>query len=277
MAVDRLRILLCAAAGAATLGGCEEHRSPAIKGAPEILHQALSGDADAQASLATCYAASGTCFGVAPDPPMACAWRGVRLASWRPDLSLADSERFRADCASPEQTFGQRASIALSDWTARIYRRQIGDVAQMSAALAKEEVLYPAIETARTRINRELARTGAGEQLAPFGEPKPSADASRLNWSACGKAVCLEGMTPSFGGGIIAYRVTVRSATARASALAASLAAAALEAPSAADLVQRSATPSFAVGPVCWLRGQGEPAGAYVGAQRAPCAADAGF
>jgi hypothetical protein len=111
--------------GVSVLAACsEEHKSTAIRNAPEYLHEALSGDVAAQASLADCFDKDSHCG--APDPAMACAWRGVRLSSGSPELSLADVAAFETTCASNDQSTQQRASIALADYVTRIYGRAAG-------------------------------------------------------------------------------------------------------------------------------------------------------
>jgi len=253
--------------------GCEEHRSPAIRGAPEHLHKALSGDILQQAYLAACADKGADC-GVPADPPMACAWRGVRLASRSPTLSLSDSQAFVASCADADEVFRQRASIALTDLSQRVFGRRLGGLDQTIAALDPHEALYPSIDAVRDRINLALAQAGNGERLPSFAPARPSATEEPLAWSSCGPTICLEGFTPTFGGGVISYRVTVKSqnvSPSQTDALAAKLAAAGLEAPSAADALSAAASAQITLGPVCWIKGHGNPALSYAGAARAPC------
>jgi hypothetical protein len=268
-------LALSLATSAVALAGCEQHKASAARGAPEYLHEALSGDVGAQSYLAGCLAERSDCVGLPPDPPLACAWRGVRLASWSPDLSLSDVSAFATACANADETFRQRASIALSDLAARIYRRGVGGVAEMVSAAEAQHVLYPAIDTVRTRMNEDLGAIGRPERLPPFGRPTLDQQ-GRLEWSACDSGVCLEGVTPAFGGGVLAYRVVVRPTAVRAPAsLAASLGAAGLEAPSAADLIRTRPDQSFENGPVCWRSGEDAARGgvAYAGASLGPCTA----
>ena len=63
--------LTLAGAAAAAVGGCEKHGAPAA-GAPEYLHDALSGDIRAQAMLADCYGSDSRCLmGLGHDPALA--------------------------------------------------------------------------------------------------------------------------------------------------------------------------------------------------------------
>lgn len=266
------------AAGLLGLTGCEEHSSKAIRAAPEHLHAALSGDIDQQAVLAGCYAKTGGCLGIPPDPAIACAWRGVRLASEDPGLSLADTEAFTAACEAPEESFHQRASIALIDLGARIYNRRLGDVGEMAARTDPRAVLYPSIDQVRERVNQALSQGGESERLPRFAARRPGRGDGAVNWSSCAATICLEGLTPSFGGGVIGYRVTVRpsaASPARGAGLAGKLAAAALEAPAAADALAAAPARQLALGPVCWVKGLGEGGLIYAGALRAPCPAAA--
>jgi hypothetical protein len=267
------RLALGLATSVVALTGCEQHRSPAARGTPEYLHEALSGDGGAQSYLAGCYAEGGACVGLPPDPPLACAWRGVRLGSWSADLSLSDVSAFAAACAHGDETFRQRASIALIDLATRIYGRSVGAAPTMVSAAEAQRVLYPAIEVVRTRMNTELRALGRPERLPPFGRPSLDKE-GRLEWSACAAGVCVEGVTPAFGGGVFAYRAVVKPTAAPSPAsLAASLAAAGLEAPSDADLIRTHPNQAVEQGLVCWRSGEDAArAGvAFASASLAPC------
>ncbi len=191
----------------ALLAGCVEHRQPAIQQAPEYLHEALAGDVGAQAALASCLGEKQGCVGSAQDAAMACAWRGVRLASQSPDLSLADDDAYVTTCMGGDRTSRQRASIAQEDFTLRIYRRH-APATMMEPADAPER-LYPSIETVRSRVNLTLGRHHM-PSLPRFGAPKPiQADPARISWTSCAGGVCLEGVAPAFGGGLLSYKVAV--------------------------------------------------------------------
>ncbi|MGA0603131.1 hypothetical protein ACO2Q3_20660 [Caulobacter sp. KR2-114] len=245
-----------------------------MRGAPEHLHDALSGDIIQQGYLARCLDKDAPCAGYAADPPMACAWRGVRLASHSPTLSLSDSEAFVSACAAPDEVFRQRASIALMDLSDRVFGRKVGALDQMTATAESRDLLYPSIDAVRTRVNSALAQEDKGERLPPFAPAGPGDADQPVAWSSCGPTVCLEGFTPAFGGGLISFRVSVKSQTASPSqtdALAAKLAAAALEAPSAAAALSAAAPTQITAGPVCWSKGRGPSGLSYAGAARAPC------
>ena len=257
------------------LSGCnEEHKSSAIHGAPEHLHAALSGDIVQQSVLADCYGREGECAGYSADPAMACAWRGVRLASRSPTLSLSDSQAFITACAAPDEVFRQRASIALMDLSDRVFGRKLGALDQVTAALDSHDVLYPSIDAVRERVNTALAQNGKSERLPKFAPARPGEADQPVAWSSCGPTICLEGFTPAFGGGVISYRVSVKSETTSPSqvdALASRLAAAGLEAPTAADALAATASMQTTLGPVCWTKGHGDTGLSYAGAARAPC------
>jgi hypothetical protein len=258
--------------GSIILAACnEEHKSTAIRKAPEYLHDALSGDVTAQASLAACFDKGGICV---PDPAMACAWRGVRLSSRSPELSLADVTAFEVACASTDPSTKQRALIALADYASRIYGRQAGERAQLPAGLTEQPILYPSINMVRENINRALTLAGRSERLPQFLKSKPTEDRAVQAWSTCAAALCLEGLTPAFGGGVISYRVTLQPGTAVRSgdaALAIRSAAAGLETPSAGDWMLESATPLVIQGPVCWMKGQEKSGTVYAMATPSPC------
>jgi hypothetical protein len=259
--------------GVSVLAACsEEHKSTAIRNAPEYLHDALSGDVAAQASLADCFDKDSHCN--APDPAMACAWRGVRLSSGSPELSLADVAAFRTACASTDQSTRQRASITLADYVSRIYGRPAGERAQLPAELADRPILYPSINTVRENINRALVLARRSEQLPQFLRSKPTADSTIQAWSSCAADLCLEGLTPTFGGGVISYRVTFKSGAAAkpdAATLVIRLGVAGLESPSAGDWLLASATPSVVQGPVCWTKGRDRSGVVYSLATPSPC------
>lgn len=248
---------VCVAVGAAlALGACEEHSASTVKGSPEYLHEALSGDLAAEAQLAACFDAGGGCPDISPNPAMACAWRGVRLASRAANLSLADEEAYARACANPAASFRQTARIAQDDLTRRVYQRAAPafEAAPRSAAEAR---LYPSIEMVRQRINAALIGLHA-PQLPGFGPPQLAQGGERLSWRTCAAGLCLEGVTPNFGGGVYSYKVTVPAANAAgpAPAVAAQLATAGLEAPGAAhDLLAAPASASerrLAAADVCW-------------------------
>ncbi len=250
----------------------EEHKSAAIRKAPEYLHEALSGDVAAQVSLAACFDKDSICG--SPDPAMACAWRGVRLSSGNPELSLADVAAFRTACASTDQSTQQRALIALTDYVSRIYGQAAGERAQLTADRADRPVLYLSINMVRENINRALILAGRGERLPQFVKSKPMADTAIQAWSTCATALCLEGLTPSFGGGVISYRVTLPAgptAKPNPATLVIRLAAAGLETPSAADWLVASATRSVVQGPVCWTKGQDRSGASFAMAAPSPC------
>jgi hypothetical protein len=246
--------------------GCEAHKSPAIAQAPEIQHEALIGAPGAQARLAGCYEAGAACLGVAPDPAMACAWRGVRLASHAPDLSLADSARYASACADSDETVRQRAAIAEIDLVTRIYGREASERASRVTLADTQTVLYPSIETVRTRANLALAGAGDGRRLPAFTTSRPAADGAVV-WSSCVDRLCLDGASPGWGGGLVRYRVTVAGAP----GLAARLAGAGLDSPSVTDALKGPAPAELVQGPVCWRSGLDAGRGAYVEASRAPC------
>jgi hypothetical protein len=235
------------------LGACEAHHAPATRGAPEYLHDALSGDLAAQADLADCYEKA-SCLGYQGDRAMACAWRGVRLASASPTLTLADSTRFAATCAVNDPSLHQRASIAYADLTSRVFRRDPPQLDQAIADAGSRPVLYPSIEAVRTQLNAELGRMRQRPRLPVFAPARPGADGTTLEWSSCASGVCLSGVTPAYGGGVLRYQVTIQAAVWEGSGpdrLAASLAAAGLQWPSLVQrLTQGDHTPAQ-LGPAC--------------------------
>jgi len=265
--------LLLLAIGGFVLAACEEHRAPAARGAPEYLHPALSGDISAQRVLADCYEKAEGCIGIPSDPAMACAWRGVRLASESPELALSDSTAFATACTSRDPTASQRASIAFADLTVRIYRRDLPDLQRLVTVTAAQPELNPSIDQIRSRVNAELGRSGRRESLPPFHAAR-LLDDTILTWSSCSGAVCLEGVTPSFGGGVTSYRVTVRPSVGDAVApgkLAASLAAAGLEWPAVGDHLAQDPPGWRQEGPVCWRISQGEAGAVTADAVLPPC------
>jgi hypothetical protein len=257
------------------LGACEQHKAPAVSSAPSIQHDALSGKAASQAWLASCYAAGGRCVGIAPDPPMACAWSAVRLLSRSPDLGLADSEAYEAACNLLRESDRQRAAIAAADFGDRIYGQ--GAEARLAAgkALAETPVLYPSLESIRGKVNLALAQVRRAERLPAFAAPAPGkAEDSVITWSSCADPVCLQADTPAFGGGVIRYRITVRIAGTgepQAALLAGRLAAAGLDASSLGATLGDGQPHEFVQGPACWRAGKDDPAVRYAGAGRAPC------
>jgi hypothetical protein len=257
--------------GGSMLASCEAHHATAIRGAPEYLHQALSGDISAQALLADCYGKS-ACVGFPSDPAMACAWRGVRLASQSDQLTLADAAAFAEACASSDPTFQQRASIALADFAQRIYGRGLPELRQLEADAVRPR-LYPSIDQVRLGVNAGLAGAGRPERLPVFGKPTPSQDGKTLQWSSCAEKICLTGVTPGFGGGIALYRVTVTAgAGGETLRLAASLAGAGLQSPSVADSLSLASPADHQQGAVCWRASQDARGATSVQASLAPCA-----
>lgn len=238
------------------LAGCEEHRQPAIHHAPEYLHEALAGDVGVQAALASCLDDQQGCVGFPHDAAMACAWRGVRLASRSPELSLADDDAFITSCMGGDRTSRQRAMIAQEDFTLRIYRRHAP--ASMTEPDDGPERLYPSIEMVRSRVN--LALGSHQLPLLPrFGAPQQKpADPTRIAWSSCAGAVCLEGIAPSFGGGLLSYKIAVSASPAaiQKDALAAQLVGDGLEAPGIAESLQSASASAgsrrLSAGGVCW-------------------------
>jgi Ca2+-transporting ATPase len=208
------------------LAACEEHPKKMVRGAPEFMHDALTGDVVAQGRLAACLAASSGCVDTPPDPAMACAWRGVQLASQSPTLALSDVAAYRAACALGDESARQRAAIAQDNFTRRVYGRPAPD---MPAAVATSGLLYPSIETVRQRVNAQLGLT-SNARVPAFGAPQKMPKEGRLSWRACSASVCLEGLTPRFGGGLLSYRVEVTGAVGPARLLAAKLATGGLEA-----------------------------------------------
>jgi hypothetical protein len=260
----------------ASLVGCEEHHAVSVRGAPEYLHAALSGDIAAQEWLAACYASPNGCVG-APDPALACAWRGVRLASQSPRLSLADETAYAQSCADQDETFQQRAELARIDFTTRVYGARAAESANLAGAKDQGNRLYPSLETVRARVAAALTHEDGHLPLPAFAAPRQSADRRVNAWTACQAAVCLEGVTPAYGGGVIGYRVVVQTKAMdplRAQRLAARLAAAGLDAPSLADRLGPDAANTTTTGPVCWSKAS-TPSGAVVlTASRAPCRAE---
>lgn len=254
------------------VAGCEKHTAPATSGAPEYLHEALSGDLAAELSLARCYDKGAEGVGCSPDPALACAWRGVRLASRSPELALADNTDFATACATGDPTERQRAAIALGDLVWRVHGRDLPDLPQLTDTLAKAPVLYPAVETVRAKVNGELARIGRPERLPAAGRG-PAKEGEPVTWTSCSGPICLDAATPSFGGGVLAYRVTVAAAAGSPQGLAARLAAAGLDAPSALDILTSAAPRGVVKDGVCWSAGSADRGAAFAGASLAPCGA----
>jgi len=253
------------------LAGCENHPKQAVHGAPEYLHKALAGDADAQGVLADCYG-SGSCPGVPSDPAMACAWRGVRLASRRADLTLADAGAFSRACASQDPTFRQRSAIAFADLTTRVYGREPPELSSVLADISEGAVLYPSIERVRILVNAELARAGQSEPLPPLTSPILTSLGNSLRWSSCTKTVCLEAETPAIGGGVRDYSISAKATGATApNSLAARLAAAGLEWPSIADRLTTDKARDGLEGQVCWRMTQSDRGDAMAEAAAPPC------
>ncbi len=259
---------------ALVLAGCEQHAPKATRGAPEYLHEALSGDVPAQKNLIECYGSHDACGGLYPfDPALSCAWRGVRLASQAPDLTLVDEAAFTNACAQGDATFQQRLRLAQEDLTRRIYRTA---APIHSAAGPAVERLYPSIEAVRGRMNSVLAKAHAAP-LPAFGASLGSQDSGRRIWKTCSPTVCLEGIAPGWGGGLHSYRATVISATkpGHDRELAADLVGAGLEAPAiAADLltpVMFSPPRSFPAAGVCWSAGTLATGQPFAGATPGPC------
>ncbi|MFI4974768.1 MAG: hypothetical protein ACHP84_09545 [Caulobacterales bacterium] len=261
---------------ALVLAACEEHPKKAAQGAPEYLHQALTGDFASEGQIAACFAATEGCFGVPPDPAMACAWRGVRLAARSPELSLADDALFRTACAPTDETFRQRAQIAQDSLTRRIYNRAPPPFAAETAS-AMGPRLYPSMEILRRRVNIALARAHESP-LPAFGAPQTTPNEHRLSWRTCTARACLEGLTPDYGGGVFRYAVTVKGAPKQAPdrAAAAQLAAAGLEADAVADsLVRTSAgrgeTAQLYAASTCWRLGVSPEGAPVASVEPGPC------
>jgi hypothetical protein len=261
-------------AAAIALAGCEEHRQPAIQHAPEYLHEALAGDASAQMALVACLSAPEGCAGHPKDSAMACAWRGVRLASQSPDLSLSDQDAYLAACTGDDQTFRQRASVAQEDYTLRIYHRH---APTWPIAPAKNDRLYPSIETVRERVNLALGRSHL-PLLPRFSAPQPAPnDPARIAWSSCAGAVCLEGMAPAFGGGLFSYKIDVNPAPDAVApiALAPQLAAAGMDAPGIGEDLRHAAREhgfqGVQAGGVCWSDSVAAKGGYVASVSPAPC------
>lgn len=263
----RLATTLACAMGLLGLTGCESHPPKVAKGAPEYLHDALGGDLAAQAVLAHCYDEGGDCLGIRSDPVMACAWRGVRLASRSPMLTLADTEDYAAACPTRE-SLRQRAAIAQVNLSARIWGRTPDGESDGPQVQGHQRLLYPALDSVRLGVNQALARAGDKERLPAFGAPRQDGAESTMTWTSCTAAYCLVGVTPDFGGGVVRYRLVARS-TREKRPQTARLAAAGLNAEFAANAIVRSRTATF--GGICWLSDVG-PDGSFVEASRAPCA-----
>jgi hypothetical protein len=265
----RATSLLVLGLASLTVAACEEHPKRVVQGAPEYLHEALTGDIRAQARLADCLVAGGDCIDTPSDPPMACAWRGVRLASRSPTLSLADADAYRVACASSDQTFRQRAAFAQENFTRRLYRRP-----SPAAGVSPPQtgLLYPSAEAVRQRINAEL-KAASQPALPPFGPAQAVPNQARLTWKSCSPAVCLEGVSPDFGGGLFSYRVVVTGPQERARPLAARLATAALELDAFADLLASSPEQPRGVmaGSACWVIGRARADAVFAGASLGPC------
>jgi len=255
---------------ALTGAACEDHPRDIARGAPEYLHDALTGDVRAEKKLAECLASHAGCVGEPEDPAMACAWRGVRLESHTPSLSLADTQAYVAGCASNDETFRQRAALGQEEFTRRVY----GRAPSPEAALPALRLLYPSIDGVRERVNQSLSESGS-KQLPAFGAPAVSTDQRRLTWRSCADAVCLEGETPAYGGGVFAYRISVAPGEPQARAKAALLAGAGLDArtvtSSLVSNVASAALDKISVGPVCWTAGSDTKGGAWTGAALGPC------
>jgi hypothetical protein len=255
---------------ALTVAACEDHPRSIARGAPEYLHDALTGNVRAQKQLADCLASHTGCIGAPEDPAMACAWRGVRLESRVPSLSLADTQAYLAGCASNDETFRQRAALGQEEFTRRVY----GRAPSPEAAQPVVRLLYPSIDGVRDRVNLSLSQSGA-KQLPAFGAPAVSTDQRRLTWRSCAEAVCLDGETPAYGGGVFAYRVSVAPGEPQARAKAAMLAGAGLDArtvtSSLVSNVAGAALDKISVGPVCWTAGFDTKGGAWAGAALGPC------
>lgn len=256
--------------GGPVLAACEQHPQHTVQGSPEYLHHALTGDVAAQGAIADCYDRGG-CPAVPQDGALACAWRGVRAASHSPMLTLSNSTALAAACAPSDPTFRQRSAIAFAELAARVYGRPSSPLPQLLEHASSPSVLYPSIDAVRTRVAAELGVLHRSEHLPPFGAPTLSGDGQTLAWSSCAGAVCIEGVTPSLGGGVVSYTVRVnRSAGASAPQLAASLAAAALDAGGIGEALSRADPPSRELGGVCW-RTASDSGSASVKAMLAPC------
>jgi hypothetical protein len=249
--------------GVLALGACQrEQHGPVVEGAPEHMHQALSGDEAAQAWVASCLAKTGQC-GMKTDPALACAWRGVRLAAPAASRSLADVEAFDAACADLGPTGAQRAAIAFADLTTRVSHADLEELPVMFARVQAAEVLYPSAAALRTSVNEALTR-GGSQALPAYAAPTPAAEGRALVWVACSAQYCLEATAPAFGGGLQGYRLRARADAAPASVAAA--AAAGLDAPFMAQRLSQPGT--FDRAGMCWTSGPG-PDGAYA-VQAAP-------
>ena len=267
-------VVIAAVAG---LAACERHTAPAARGAPEYFHGALSGDIDAQENLGHCYDKDGLCGGMSHDPSLACAWRGVRLASRSPRLALAENTAFESACAAEDPTTRQRAAIAFSDLSQRIWGRDLPDLNILAETLPKTPALYTSLETVRTDLNSELARSGRSERLPKFGPPRETGEGVPVAWTSCNGPICLDAATPSFGGGVLNYRVTVAAGAGAPQNLAARLAAAGLEAPSAVAVLVAATPRGVAKGPVCWSSGPTQNGETFAGASLAPCGITTGL
>ena len=275
-ATARLASTVVSALAALSLAGCEAHPPSIAKDAPAHLHAALSGDISAQAFVAACYAMAGGCIGQNPDPALACAWYGVRLASRSPALSLRDVDTFKTACAGLDTTGRQRAAIALDDLTRRVYRRP-GSTLPPSVGELPSDRLYPSIGTVYDRVNLALVRAHK-PRLGALSLAQPTRDERVMAWTACSPTVCLRGQTPGFGGGLLRYRVEVKIDAATdptaATALAAELAATGLDSPGvAADLATAAGIAPIATPAVCWMSGRGAGSGEFAEAAPAPCPA----
>ena len=168
-----------------------------------------------------------------------------------------------------DRTSRQRSSIAQEDFTLRIYRRHAP--ASMMEPGDGPERLYPSIETVRSRVNVALGRQQL-PLLPRFGAPQQiQADPDRISWNSCAGAVCLDGVAPTFGGGLLSYKITVSASppSIQKDALADRLVGEGLEAPGIAEELQKAPAPAgsrrLSAGGVCWAS-NALPAGGVVAA-----------
>ncbi len=129
------------------------------------------------------------------------------------------------------------------------------------------ERLYPSIEMVRSRMNFTLGRRQL-PLLPRFGAPQQQpADPTRMVWRSCAGAVCLEGVAPSFGGGLLSYKVSISASSGaiQKDALATQLVGDGLEAPGIAETLQSASASAgsrrLTAGGVCWTSDAAMPNG----------------
>jgi hypothetical protein len=248
---------------------------------PTLEERAAGEDIDARRELAHCYGEFLGCpsQSVQRDPVKACVWRTVILASQSPDVSLADTDAYESDCGLLDETSAQKGAAAVQEAVHTAYNRDVTLPLSPVYSSTDHHTLYSSAEGLRLAVNDALALMKSRSPLPSYGRPtkEHSPDGDELRWKTCAADICLQAISPVYGGGVRLFRVEVQGGRQEASVAAASLlATSAIGQPSLAPRL--AALPVFVgrgdytrIGTACWGVAR-TASGAYIaGALAPPC------